>query len=193
MQVGYTGLSMEAVAARAGVTKPTIYLRFPTKPVLVFEAVFGKTKSKAMPDTGNLHDDLNQAYSWAVDEFAAPEARVALPGLLTEIAANPELAQLIRSRLIEPEYGRVHGLLERARGRGDVRDSADLTLVIDAFLGTALARALVVDRPIDRAFGDDLVDLLINGLAAPPPTPGRQRDRPSSRVTRAQRSGDRDT
>jgi AcrR family transcriptional regulator len=177
LDVGYTGLSMDAVAARAGVTKPTIYLRFPTKPVLIFEAVFGRTQANPMPDTGNLRDDLKQAYSWAVDEFAAPEARAALPGLLADVTANPQLAQLIRERLIDPEYTRVRDMLERARARGEIRRDADLTLTIDAFLGTALARAIVVDHPIDRAFGNDLVDLLINGIAAPSPAQPVRRQR----------------
>jgi AcrR family transcriptional regulator len=167
IDVGYAGVSMDAVAARAGVTKPTIYLRFPTKAVLVFDAVFGKTRANTMPDTGNLIDDLRQAYAWAVDEFAAPDARAALPGLLAEVSATPEMAQLIRNRLIEPEYARVRDMLDRARRRGEIRDTADLTLVIDAFLGTALARAIVVDHPIDHEFGTRLVDLLVNGIAAP--------------------------
>src|SRR4051812_41795986 len=44
VEIGYAALAMEAVAARARVSKPTLYLRYPTKGALVFEAVFGKTK-----------------------------------------------------------------------------------------------------------------------------------------------------
>jgi AcrR family transcriptional regulator len=168
VDVGYAGLSMEAVAARAGVSKPTLYLRYPSKSALVFDAVFGKTKALALPDTGDLLADLREAYDWAVAEFAAPEARAALPGLLAELSSSPELARLARTRVIDPEYQRVHGLLERAQRRGEIRADADLPLVIDAFIGTALARATILDHPIDSAFGARLVELLVTGLTPRP-------------------------
>src|SRR3954470_2564918 len=72
VEVGYAALSMEAVAARARVSKPTLYLRYPSKAVLVFDAVFGRTKAKEIPDTGSVVDDLREAYGWAVEEFASP-------------------------------------------------------------------------------------------------------------------------
>jgi AcrR family transcriptional regulator len=99
LEVGYPGLSMEAVAARAQVSKPTLYLRFPTKGALVFEAVLGKTKALEMPDTGDLVADLGATYDAGVDEVAAPEARAALPILLAELSASPELARLVQSRV----------------------------------------------------------------------------------------------
>lgn len=168
IEVGYAGVSIEAVAARAEVGKPTVYRRYSNKAALVFEAVFGKTKAKADPDTGSLVSDLREAYRWAVEEFAAPEARAAMPGLIADLAANPRLADLVRTRVIGPEYARVRAGLERARERGEIHPDADLTLAIDAFTGTALARVLILDRPVDHAFGDRLVDLIINGLAPRP-------------------------
>jgi AcrR family transcriptional regulator len=165
VEVGYAGVSIDAVAARAEVGKPTIYRRYASKAALVFEAVFGRTKVKADPDTGSLAGDLREAYSWAVEEFAAPEARAALPGLVADLTANPQLADLVRGLVIEPEYLRVRAVLERARDRGEIHADADLTLAIDAFTGTALARVLILDRPVDHNFGERLVDLIVNGLA----------------------------
>lgn len=171
LAVGYAGVSIESVAARARVGKPTVYRRYPTKAVLVFDAVFGKSKRHPDPDTGNVVDDLRLAYSWVVDEFSAPEAQAALPGLLADVTANAQLAQLIREQVVEPEYQRVRVALERAARRGEIRADVDLTLAIDAFTGTALARVLLLDHPVDRAYGNRLVDLIVHGLAP--------RDRPS--------------
>jgi AcrR family transcriptional regulator len=165
LEVGYANLSMEAVAARARITKPTLYLRYPTRAVLVFEAIFGKTKVREIPDTGSIRTDLDEAYRWAVDEFTAPEARAAIPGLLAEIAANPKLAQLIRAVVIGPEYGRVRQQLELAQTRGEIRADVDLDLVIDAFIGTALARITLLNHAVDYAYGTRLVDLLLDGVA----------------------------
>lgn len=155
---------MEAIAARARVGKPTVYRRYPTKAAAVFDAVFGQTKKLDDPDTGSLRDDLIESYSWAVDEFASAEAQAALPGLMADVASSPELAQFIRSLVIEPEYGRVRTMFERGQARGDIRDDVDLELVIDTFTGTAFARAVLLNHTLDREFGEQLVDLILDGL-----------------------------
>lgn len=168
LETGYVGLSIDAVAARARVSKPSVYRRYATKPVLVFEAVFGQTKAYPAPDHGSLLADLRELYSWAVEEFSSPEAHAAIPGLFADLAANPRLADLVRTLVIEPEYARVGAALERARERGEIRADADLTLAIDALTGTALARVFLLDRPVDHAYGENLVDLVVYGLAPRP-------------------------
>jgi AcrR family transcriptional regulator len=165
LEVGYPGLSMEAVAARAHVSKPTLYLRFPTKGALVSEVLLGKTKALEMPATDDLRADLRAAYAAGVEEVAAPEARAALPILLAELSASPELARLVQSRILSPEYHRVHNLLAQAQHRGEIHSDVDLRLVIDAFFGTALARAVILGGPLDHDFSAAVVDLLINGMA----------------------------
>ena len=166
VEVGYAALTIEAVSARARVSRPTVYRRYSSKVELIFDAVFGQTKSRDIPKNRELNDDLREAYGWAVDEFASPEARAALPGLLADLAANEQLLRLVRDRVVEPEVSRVRDRLHDAQARGEIRSDADLDLAIDAFIGTALARTTLVDRPVDHAYGDALVDLIMNGLAA---------------------------
>lgn len=168
VEVGHRGLSMDAVAARAGVSKPTLYLRYPTKSALILDAVFGRTKSRALPGTGSLHADLLEAYTWAVLEFDAPEARAALPTLIAETSSSPELARLAYDEVIGPEYERVETLLRRAQARGEVREDADLVLAIDVLVGAALARATVLDRPLDPGFAERTITLVVDGLRPRP-------------------------
>jgi hypothetical protein len=97
--------------------------------------------------------------------------RAALPGLVAELSSSPQLARLFGNNIAAQEYARIHDLLERARRRGDVRGDADVTLIIDTFIGTALARATILDHPVDQEFGARLVDLLVDGLA---PTPTQE-------------------
>jgi AcrR family transcriptional regulator len=184
LELGYSKVTMEAVAARVGISKPTLYLRYPTRSVLVFDAIFGKTKARAMPNTGSIRDDLYEAYRWAVDEFGAPEARAAIPGLLADVAADPQLAHLIRTAVIGPEYERVRSQLELARQRGEVRADVDLDLIIDAFIGTALARITLLDHQVDHDYGRRLVDLLLDGSLTSAVPPSRQSIRPVGRSTR---------
>lgn len=166
--MGYARLTMEAVAARANVSKPTLYLRWPTKAALVGETVFGNTTASPLPDTGDLATDLRVVIGWGMAELAAPEARAALPGLIAELDTNPHARRLVLGRVIEPEYVRVRTLLERARGRGEVRNDADLDLVMDACIGTLLARATVLDRPFNHGDIQALVDLVLGGISRTP-------------------------
>ena len=165
LEVGYAAVTIEAVAARAGVGKPTVYRRHPSKTALVFEAVFGQTQTRPMPEQGEITADLREAYGWAVDEFSSPEARAAVPGLLADLSSDRRLLDLVRQLVIEPEVGRVREALHAAQERGEIRDDADLDLAVDVFIGTALARTTVIDRPVDHAYGDALVDLVMYGLA----------------------------
>jgi AcrR family transcriptional regulator len=165
LEVGYAGVSMEAVAARAEVGKPTVYRRYPSKAALVFDAVFGQTKSRPLPGHGEIGADLREAYGWAVEEFASSEAKAALPGLLADLSSNEQLLDLVRRLVIDPEVDRVRDALRAAQERGEIREDADLDLAIDAFTGTALARTTLINRPVNRAYGDALVDLLMHGLA----------------------------
>ena len=168
LDIGYRNVSMEAVAARAGVSKPTLYLRYPSRAVLVFEAIFGQTKTRPLPNTGTIRTDLYTAYRWLVDEFSTPEARAAVPGLLADVGNSPELGHLIRTVVIGPEYERVRGQLEHAQADGEINAAADLDLLIDAFIGTALARVTLLDHPIDDGYVHRLVDQLLDGVLAKP-------------------------
>jgi AcrR family transcriptional regulator len=165
LEVGYAALTIEAVAARAGVTKPTVYRRWPVKGALVWEAVFAKTKAGPMPDTGDVGADLRVIVGWGVDEFTAAEARAALPGLLAELGSNRELRGLVRERLIAPEYARVRSVLERAKDRGQLRADVDLELLIDGLVGTVFARATALDHPVDEGLVDSLVELVLAGAS----------------------------
>jgi AcrR family transcriptional regulator len=163
VEVGYAALTIEGVAARAGVAKPTIYRRWPVKGALVAEAVFGKTKAMPMPDTGDVAGDLRIIVGWGVDEFMAPEARAALPGMVAELQSDAAVRRLFQERVIEPEYVRVRQVLERARDRGEVREDVDLELLMDVLVGTVFARATLLDHPLDDRLVDELVELALSG------------------------------
>ena len=162
--VGYGALTIEGVAARAGVGKPSIYRRWSNKGLLVWEAVLGKTVSAPLPDSGKIEDDLRTVLHWGFDMVALPEARAALPGMLADFRANPELERLVRERLLEPEYARIRTVFERAIERGDVRADVDLNVVMDTMIGLMLGCALMFVRPIDDALVEELVDLVLQGV-----------------------------
>ncbi|WP_236242090.1 TetR/AcrR family transcriptional regulator [Streptomyces sp. CC228A] len=132
---GYAATSIGAVAARAGVGKDTVYRRWSGKPELVYEAVFTVADTAALPDTGTLEGDLTAVVQSLVDEFSAPAAAAALPGLLADFAATPELRATIRSRFLQPAKERLVAVFERAERRGETGADLPVDLVLDTLAG----------------------------------------------------------
>ncbi|MGW4690615.1 TetR/AcrR family transcriptional regulator [Streptomyces sp. NPDC004244] len=132
---GYASTSIASVAARAGVGKDTIYRRWSGKPELVYEAVFTTADAADLPDTGTLEGDLTALVQSLVEEFSTPAAAAALPGLLADFAATPELRATIRSRFLQPAKQRLVAVFDHAERRGDTGEDLPIDLVLDTLAG----------------------------------------------------------
>src|SRR5690242_7254674 len=119
-EVGFDRMSLDAVAARAGVSKTTIYRRCPKrKGQLVAAAVTGRHAAKpAAPDTGSLRGDLLAMVRQLCMDITENAALAA--GLTSQLRASPELAQIFRDTVIEDERARWRLALERAAERGEI-------------------------------------------------------------------------
>ena len=116
--MGYARLSIAAVAARAGTHKPAIYRRWPTKAQLVHEAAFPTDDTACIPDTGDLRDDLASMVRGAVELFARPVVRAAVPGLLAEFAGDPGLHAQLLARLSDQVWGAMRDRVAAATDAG---------------------------------------------------------------------------
>lgn len=129
---GYAGVSMEGVAARAGVGKATIYRRFPSKAELVVEAVrCGVQIDDDLPDTGDLRADLIAMMQPLFDRLRGAEAEL-LVRFATERVRSPELAAAFDRAVVGRKREHLRSLLASAVQRGDLPDSADLDLIAEA-------------------------------------------------------------
>ncbi|MEU3749361.1 MULTISPECIES: TetR/AcrR family transcriptional regulator [Streptomyces] len=164
VEVGYAATSIGAVAARAGVGKDTIYRRWAGKPELVFEAVFTTTDDAPAPDTGTLTGDLTAMLQGLIDEFHAPAAAAALPGLLADFAADPELQARIRGDFLAPSKQRLLVVFERAASRGEIAAETPVDLVLDTLAGAVLFHVgLVGERP-HQQLAATLATVVANGI-----------------------------
>jgi len=164
---GYAGLSMEGVAARAGVGKATVYRRWPSKTDLVVHALRCVTAKREMvPDTGTVRGDLVAYLTHMLHKVRGSEAGRIMPGLLAELSRNPELAAAFRQGFVEPRRAEVAGALRRGIERGELRPDFDVDLVVD--LGSAVFhhRMMLTGMPIDDGLPERLADLLLRGIAA---------------------------
>lgn len=161
---GYAGLTIEAVARRAGVAKTTVYRRWQSKGLLVYEAVLTRSEHAPLPEMGSFAADLRVAVANLVVEFSAPEAGAALPGLLADFGADPGLRQMIRERFLPPARAYLAALFARARARAEVREDAPVDIVFDALVGAVFFRTALAGGTLPAGDVDELVALVVRGV-----------------------------
>lgn len=160
---GFARMSMDAVAAEAGVSKATLYLRYRDKADLATAALARLRESHEPTPTGDLRTDLI-ARLRRVQDYANEASVMALVGTcLAEEAHLPELLALFRRRSVGPRREGLRTLLQAARERGEIRADLDVEAAIDLLLGTYQSRYLAGDGfPDDWA--EAVVDTLLTGL-----------------------------
>ncbi|MFE6410840.1 TetR/AcrR family transcriptional regulator [Streptomyces sp. NPDC057837] len=163
---GYAATSIGAVAARARVGKDTIYRRWPGKPELVYEAVFTAADTADLPDTGTLEGDLTALVQSLVEEFSAPAAAAALPGLLSDFAATAELRATIRSRFLRPAKERLLVVFDRARMRGETSVNLPTDLVLDTLAGAVFFHLGIIGEPPAPDLARRIAAMIAKGIEA---------------------------
>jgi len=166
---GYESVTMEGVAARAGVGKATVYRRWPSKSTLVVDAIRAFCRehgAQPAPDTGNVRDDLLLCVRGVVSTYQRSEAGRVLPGLVNELHRNAELAEAFRGGFLEERRAVVREIVRRGIDRGELRPDLDVDLVLDAIAAFVQHRLLLTGMPIDHDLPERVVDLLWRGVAA---------------------------
>lgn len=169
-EVGYRGLSIEGIAARAGAGKQTIYRWWPSKGAVLFDALLaladGDGNGEAdLPDTGDLAADLKVVLAATVDELNNPRYSEPMRALTVEILSDPDLAATYRERLDQPMRAMKKRRLRAAVAAGQLAEDTDLDLAADLIWGPVQNRWLFADGPLTTEFTDALVDTALAGLA----------------------------
>lgn len=151
-EVGYARLSVAEVARRAGVSKPAIYRRWAQKSQLVVEAMVTQMRFGAAPDTGSTAADLIALTDQLVAVLTRTPLGRVLPGLVAEMAADPELAESYRALVIRPTRLLWRTVVERSVARGDLVPDTDVELVLDVLAGPLYVRVLITGEPIEPGY-----------------------------------------
>ena len=164
---GYGGVSVEAIASRAGVGKQTIYRWWPCKASVVMEAYAKQVNQHLpLPDTGSVKTDLGDMLGQLAAVLGSTSAGSALAGLIAEAQTDPHVAQEFRSQMIACRRAATQTLLQRGIDRGELRPDLDLDLAIDALCGPIWYRLLLQHAPLNREFAIALIDQLMAGITA---------------------------
>jgi AcrR family transcriptional regulator len=152
-EIGYSNLTMAAIAERAGTTKTALYRRWSSKAELVHEAAFPATPTALAVPAGDIAADMRAMIGAARDVFTSPVVRAALPGLVADVAADPELNARVMARFAGM-FGAVRTRIADAVDRGEVHSDIDPDRLVEVIGGATMLRLLL--SPDD--LGDDWVD-----------------------------------
>ncbi|MDJ0785304.1 MAG: TetR/AcrR family transcriptional regulator [Myxococcota bacterium] len=161
-EVGFSALTVEGVAGRAGVGKATIYRRWPSKLPLVVEA-FGQLPGLEDHDTGSLAGDLKAMLRGYLSAFNDSPLATVLPSLAGERRHNPQLSELFEP-VMAGRRAPLQSALRRAVERGELPDDIDLRLAADLVVGPIAVRLFFTGAKLHPDMVDPIVDLALRGL-----------------------------
>ena len=161
---GLAGLSVEAVAARAGVARTTIYRRWPTKEDLVLAAVTALKGPLPEPPGESVRDDLAYLLRRVGRRHAGGSWPALTSRLMSEAEEHPELAAEAWRRTVGPRRAVLDRVLRRGVAEGSIRPDADLELVADMLVAPVLGRVRPGRPPLTEAQIDAVVDTVLAGL-----------------------------
>ncbi|MFI9625232.1 TetR/AcrR family transcriptional regulator [Streptomyces sp. NPDC052042] len=145
---GYGRVTIEAIAARAGVSKKTIYRWWPAKSAVILEAftddLVGTTP---FADTGDIAADLRANLMGAVRLLSTPPYGPAYAGILSEVHHDDALAETVRRKLVDPRFEEAVARLRRAQEQGQIPVGADLPLAVEMLYGPVYYRH-VLRKPV---------------------------------------------
>jgi AcrR family transcriptional regulator len=160
---GYAGMSIEEVAAEAGVSRPTIYLRYPGKAELATAALASYRDVGRPGETGDTRADLVARLRHFRRGVERPFGMAMIGSVLAEEHATPELLSLFRERVVEPRRAEVREVLEHARERGELSENADLEAAVNMLVGSYYAQYLA-GEPISDEWPEAVVRAILEGL-----------------------------
>lgn len=160
---GYARMSMDGIAARAGVSKATLYLRYRGKSDVATAALARLRAVHERAPTGDIRADLIARLEGALAYASAPSVMPLVGTCLAEEHRTPELLALFRERSIAPRREMLRAILAVGIDRGEVRADADIEATVDLILGAYIGRHLA-GRAASTGWAAAVVDTVLSGI-----------------------------
>jgi AcrR family transcriptional regulator len=160
---GLPGLTMEAIAQRAGASKATVYRHWRSPGEILVDAMDLSFQPFALPATGELRSDLIElliAFEALVSDQPFPQLMAAF----VDAAERDPALQGLHARLTERRREPARLVLDRARQRGEIPSGADLELAVDLLTGPAFYRRFIAHRPFPPGYAAAVVDHVLAAL-----------------------------
>lgn len=165
--VGFSKMSIEGIARRAGVGKTAVYRRWKSKLHLVLDLVgMFAVDGLPVPATGSLYGDVRALLEVLSHVLRHPVASAVIPDLLVEAARNPEIAEAVRGALLDGQRRMAAGIVSEAVARGELREGTDPERALDLAIGPLYWRQVVVRDSVPKGYLDELARSVVAGLRA---------------------------
>jgi AcrR family transcriptional regulator len=169
---GLGAASIEAIAARAGVSKVTIYKWWPSRGSVAVDAFFHRYRQTInFPDTGDLGADLTGQIQLLITAFRGRAGSI-MAELIGQAQSDPALAATLRSRWLQPRRDATTAVLLRAVERGEIRADTDIPVVLDQLYAPLYYRLTMKHEPLTTELAEVLVRSLLDGIRARAPREG---------------------
>jgi AcrR family transcriptional regulator len=175
--VGYAHLSIEAIAARAGVGKTTIYRRYASKEELIADAIEQSRPELRIPDHGTIRADLDEMHHLCAEANLSPLGRQTLAMIISLASTSPQFADIYWRKYLLPHRRAVSVIFERAQRRGELAQDFDINLICDLMMGLLYRFILFqpetepTDAYMRRALDFLLRDAICDPVASPDASP----------------------
>jgi AcrR family transcriptional regulator len=166
---GYAQLTVERIAARAGVGKASLYRRWPDKVSIVLEAVGRNPERPSPPDTGSLRGDA-LAYLRTLVRYRTLHSD-AISAISSEALCNAQFGDAFRTAMAEPTIAGMRTILQRAIERGEFAPDTDVELLSSVPQALLLTRRLFAGRHSDEAFVERIVHQFFSPVGKATRTP----------------------
>ena len=161
---GFKKVSVEAIAAHAGVSKVTIYRWWPNKAAVIMDAfLLMMVPVVPFPDTGSICENLRQQMLGLVNAYRGKIGQT-FAALVAEGQSDLDLANAFRSRFLEVRREPIRGILKQGILRGELRPDIDIEVTIDILYGPINYRLLIGHAPLDEYFIEILVEQVVTGI-----------------------------
>jgi len=164
-QTGFSDLTIEAIAADAGVSKATVYRWWPNKGSLVVDAFAFSTESKLhFPDTGSVYGDVSFQMRRVISIFRSRRGKI-VAALLGAGQSDPELLEAFRARFLRPRRQEAYRTLRRGIERGELPQNLDLDLTLDILYGAIYMRFIIRHDALTEEYVNKVCRLVLSGAA----------------------------
>lgn len=164
VEIGYSNVTMGAVAERAQTTKTALYRRWSSKAELVHEAVFPAAPTALATPAGDIAADVRAMIGAARDVFTSPVVRAALPGLVADVAADADLNARVMGRFTDM-FVAVRERIVDGIARGEVHADVDPDRLVEIIGGATMLRMLLwPDRDLDDDWVAQTAAIVVHGV-----------------------------
>jgi AcrR family transcriptional regulator len=156
---GFAGVTIEGIAAKAGVAKQTIYRWWGSKTDILFDALTqDASEFFTVPDTGDLGADLRARLRELATFLSAADSGAMVRALAGQALHDPVVAARFRSEFVTSQRDLDRQPFRHAAERGELTSGTDVELAIDQLAGPVYYRMLITGQPVTPAYTDALVD-----------------------------------